>query len=432
MTALIGLVVMIACILLEFPIAFAMAAVGLVGLAVLTGDWHMAFSMAGTIVHESGSQYLLSVLPLFILMGNFITHAGLSRELYRAAYAFLGHFKGGLSMSTVVACGGFGACCGSSLATAATFSRVAYPEMRELGYSKGLAAGSIASGGTLGIMIPPSVVMVVYAVLTEQSIGKMFIAGILPGIVATLLYMCAVRWVTWRRPEEGPAGKRMFWRERMQTLAKVWGVVLLFVVVMGGIYAGVFTATEASGIGACCAFGFTVARGRMTWKLFSEVLIESTRTTGMLFMILIGALIFANFINFSMLPGLLAQAIEYFSLSPLAVIILICVIYLILGCIVESMSMILLTVPIFYPLVVQMGMDPIWFGIIVVTATEISFITPPVGLNVMLLKNLLPDITMGELFRGVGPFVVADFVRLSILVAFPAISLVLPRYLGLG
>ncbi|MCB2031365.1 MAG: TRAP transporter large permease, partial [Rhodoferax sp.] len=335
-----------------------------------------------------------------------------------------------LAMSTIVACGGFGAVCGSSLATTATMSKVAYPEMRELGYDKALASGSIAAGGTLGILIPPSVVMVVYAILTQQSIGKMFAAGILPGLLAIALYLLAVRWTIWRRPDAGPRGARLPWPRRLQALREVWGVLLLFAIVMGGIYGGVFTATEAAGIGACGAFVFAWARKRLSWAILSEVLVESARTTGMLFMVLIGALMFANFINFTSLPSDLQDMVRQFSIHPIMVIVAICVIYVLLGCVLESMSMVLLTVPVFYPLVQGLGFDLIWFGIIVVVVTEISFITPPVGLNVMVLKSLLPDVPMRTLFGGVMPFVVADVVRLALLIAFPVITLTLPRFLG--
>ncbi len=427
--ALIGFAAMLGLIFLQVPIAFAMALVGLIGTGVLR-NWPSAFAMAGGVVHESAFQYLLSVVPLFVLMGNLVTHARLSRELYSAAYAFLGHRKGGLAMSTIVACGGFGAVCGSSLATAATMCKVAFPEMRKLGYSEGLATGSIAAGGTLGILIPPSVVMVVYAVLTEQSIGKMFAAGILPGLVAIGFYMLAVRWTTWRRPDSGPPGVRMNWRQRLSALKEVWGVLLLFGIVMGGIYGGVFTATEAAGIGACGAFMFAWVRGRLSWAIVSEVLVESARTTGMLFMVLIGALIFANFINFTSMPAGLQDAVRRFDIHPTMVIVAICAIYIALGCVLESMSMVLLTVPVFFPLVQHLGFNPIWFGILVVVVTEISFITPPVGLNVMVLKSLQPEVPIRTMFAGVLPFVVADLFRLAVLIAFPSITLLLPRYLG--
>ena len=427
--ALIGFCVMLALIFLRVPVAFAMAVTGMAGFAAMRG-WPAAYAAAGAVVRESGFQYLLSVVPLFVLMGNFITRSGLSKELYAAAYAFLGHRRGGLAMSTVVACGGFGAVCGSSLATAATMSRVAYPEMRKLGYSDALASGSIAAGGTLGILIPPSVVMVVYAILTEQSIGKMFAAGILPGLVAIGLYLAAVQWTIWRHPDAGPPGERFTWPQRLSALRDVWGVLVLFAIVMGGIYGGVFSSTEAAGIGACGAFLFALLRRRLNGSVLSTVLVESARTTGMLFMVLIGALILANFITFTSLPTDLKESIRHFDLSPLAVILIICAIYIVLGCVLESMSMILLTVPVFYPLVQHQGFNLIWFGILVVVVTEISFITPPVGLNVMMLKSLLPEIPMRTMFRGVTPFVVADLVRLAILIAFPSITLLLPRYLG--
>jgi tripartite ATP-independent transporter DctM subunit len=416
-------------IFLRVPVAFSMALVGFIGVGLMR-NWPSAYAMTGAVVRESGFQYLLSVLPLFILMGNFITQAKLSKELYAAAYAFLGHRKGGLAMSTVVACGGFGAVCGSSLATAATMSKVAYPEMRRLGYSRALASGSIAAGGTLGILIPPSIVMVVYAILTEQSIGKMFAAGILPGLLAVGFYLLAVRWTIWRDPNAGPPGERMSWKERLRALRDVWGVLVLFVIVMGGIYGGVFSSTEAAGIGACGAFLFALLRGRLTWQILSNVLVESARTTGMLFMVLIGALLFSSFINFTSMPSDLQDWVQQFDMSPIVVILLICAIYIVLGSVLESMSMVLLTVPIFYPLVQHLGFDLIWFGIIVVVVTEISFITPPVGMNVMVLKSLLPDVKMSTLYRGVIPFVVADVFRLAVLLAFPVISLLLPKYLG--
>lgn len=427
--ALIGFAAMLLLIFLRVPVAFSMALVGFIGVGIMR-NWPSAYAMTGAVVRESGFQYLLSVLPLFILMGNFITQAKLSKELYAAAYAFLGHRKGGLAMSTVVACGGFGAVCGSSLATAATMSKVAYPEMRRLGYSRALASGSIAAGGTLGILIPPSIVMVVYAILTEQSIGKMFAAGILPGLLAIIFYLLAVRWTIWRDPNAGPPGERMSWKERLLALRDVWGVLVLFIIVMGGIYGGIFSSTEAAGIGACGAFLFALLRGRLTWQVLSNVLVESARTTGMLFMVLIGALLFSSFINFTSMPGDLQDWVQQFDMSPIVVILLICAIYIVLGSVLESMSMVLLTVPIFYPLVQHLGFDLIWFGIIVVVVTEISFITPPVGMNVMVLKSLLPDVKMGTLYRGVTPFVVADVFRLAVLLAFPVISLLLPKYLG--
>jgi tripartite ATP-independent transporter DctM subunit len=424
--ALLGFAAMFILTLLRIPIAFSMAIVGFVGLGLIK-NWNASLASATAVVYETGFSYALSVVPLFILMGNFVTRAGMSQELYRAAYTFIGHWRGGLAMSTVVACGGFGAICGSSLATAATMSKVAMPSMRKFNYSEGLAAGSIAAGGTLGIMIPPSVIMVIYGLMTETNIGSLFAAGILPGAVAVSCYMGAVAWTTWRDPKAGPPGERSSWVERLQALKDIWGVVLLFVLVLGGIYGGVFTPTEAAGVGAAGGFFFALARRALTWRTLFAVLIESARTTAMLFVILIGALIFANFINFTTMPGDLRAFVGQFELHPVMVVIAMCAIYIVLGCMLESLSMILLTVPLFFPLISHLGLDPVWFGIVVVTVVEISLITPPVGMNVFVLRTLLPEIPLGTMFRGVGPFIVADFVRLTVLIAFPIISLLLPR-----
>ncbi|NYT84860.1 TRAP transporter large permease [Pollutimonas harenae] len=425
--SLIALAAMLGLIFLRVPVAFAMALVGFIGLGLLR-NWSSAYAMAGSVVYESGFQYLLSVLPLFILMGNFVTQSRMSRELYAAAHAVLGHRRGGLAMSTIVACGGFGAICGSSLATAATMSKVAYPEMRRLGYSEELAAGSIAAGGTLGILIPPSIIMVVYCLLTEQSIGKMFAAGVLPGLLAIGCYMLAVTWITRRNPADGPKGQRSTWKQIRSALSKVWAVLALITMLMGGIYGGVFTAAEAAGIGAFLGFLFALSRKTMTWASFVDVVVESAKTTGMIFMVMIGALMLANFINFTSLPQDLVDIVDRFNLSPLAVILMISCIYIVLGCVLESMSMILLTVPVFYPLVQALGFDLIWFGIIVVVVTEISFITPPFGMNVFVLRGLLPGVSTQTIFRGVMPFVVSDIFRLTILILFPAISLYLPTF----
>jgi len=424
--ALLGFAAMFILTLLRIPIAFSMAIVGFVGLGLIK-NWNASLASATAVVYETGFSYALSVVPLFILMGNFVTRAGMSQELYRAAYTLIGHWRGGLAMSTVVACGGFSAICGSSLATAATMSKVAMPSMRKFRYSEGLAAGSIAAGGTLGIMIPPSVIMVIYGLMTETNIGSLFAAGILPGALAVSCYMGAVAWTTWRDPKSGPPGERSTWGERLSALRDIWGVVALFVLVLGGIYGGVFTPTEAAGVGAAGGFFFALARRALTWKTLIAVLIESARTTAMLFVILIGALIFANFINFTTMPGDLRAFVGQFELHPVMVVIAMCVIYIVLGCMLESLSMILLTVPLFFPLVSHLGLDPVWFGIVVVTVVEISLITPPVGMNVFVLRTLLPEIPLGTMFRGVGPFIVADFVRLTVLIAFPIISLLLPR-----
>ncbi len=425
--ALIAFAVMLGLTFLRLPIAFSMALVGVCGFTYMV-NFNAALSMVGSVAFETGMSYTLSIVPLFILMGNLVTKAGLSAELYRVSYAFLGHRRGGLAMATVLACGGFGAICGSSLATAATMAKVAMPSMRKYGYSDGLAAGSIAAGGTLGILIPPSVVMVIYGILTETNIGKLFIAGILPGIVAIACYLAAVAVTVRIDKKAGPPGERVSWHDRLVALGDVWGVLILFLIVIGGIYGGIFTPTEAAGIGAGGGLVFLVARKGWNWRELRIILVESAITTGMIFTILIGALIFANFINMTGMPGELTAYAEQFRETPLLVIIAILVIYVALGCVLESMSMILLTVPMFYPLVAHLGYDLIWFGIIVVVVTEISMITPPVGLNVFVLRSVLPDVPTQTVFRGVMPFIVADIIRLGILVAFPAISLYLTQF----
>ena len=429
----IGFAALLVLVFLRLPIAFAMGLVGFAGFGYLTG-WKPSLSMVGTLVSETALSYGLSVVPLFILMGNLVSRAGLSGELYSASHAFLGHRRGGLSMATIVACGGFSAICGSSLATAATMSKVAMPPMRRYGYSDSLAAASIAAGGTLGILIPPSVILVIYGLMTETSIRELFAAGFIPGLVGVLFYLGAVQWVVWRRPEEGPRAERTPWRGRLAALGGVWGTLLLFVLVMGGIYGGLFTPTEAAGIGAGGAFVIALARGALTWRSLLEVLTDSARTTAMLFTVLIGALIFSNFVNRGGLPAGLLSLVTGYDLPPLVVIAIILAIYLVLGCVFESLSMLLLTIPIFFPVVQGLGYAGlgeeailVWFGIIAVVVTEISLITPPVGLNVFVLSGVLKDVKTSTVFKGVTPFWCADIGRLALLVAFPALSLALPR-----
>src|SRR5438094_589348 len=425
--ALTGLLAMMVLAFLRIPIAISMGIVGIVGYAYMRDwNWAVAFATAQTKIYETGRNYTLSVIPLFILMGNLVTRAGMSQELFRTAYAFIGHLRGGLAMATILGCAGFGAICGSSIATAATFAKVAYPSMKKFGYADYLSTGAIAAGGTLGILIPPSTIMVIYGVLTETNIGKLFAAGILPGIVATFLLCLAVQWIVWTDPKSGPRGKRSTWRERLVALRGVWAVAMLFVVVMGGIYGGVFTATEGAGIGATGALCFALARRALSWRTLLDALIESARTTAMLFAILTGALMFAEFVNYTSMPDDLKNLVISLNLSPIMVVAAICAIYVILGTAMEELSMILLTVPVFFPLVVHLGLDPIWFGILIVVVVEIGLISPPVGMNLFVLNTLLPEVPTRTIFRGVMPFVAVDCLRLAILVAFPIISTFLP------
>ena len=428
--SIIGFICLLVLIFLRMPISFAMGLVGYFGFLYLNDyNWIAAISMAARRVIDTSQDYSLSVIPLFILMGNLVTRAGLSQELYRASNSFLGHLKGGLSMATVVACGGFSAICGSSLATAATMAKVSMPPMRKYGYSDSLAAASIAAGGTLGILIPPSVILVIYGIMTEQSIRELFAAGFIPGMLGILLYLCAVSWTVWRNPKAGPRGEKTSLQQRMQSLKGVRGIILLFAVVMGGIYGGVFTPTEAAGIGAAGAFIIALLRRSLDFKTLFRVLTETAETTSSLFLVVIGALIFSSFINRAGLPTQLLDIITGNDVAPLTVIFMILGIYIILGCVFESLSMLLLTVPIFYPLVESLGFDLVWFGIVVVVVTEISLITPPVGLNVFVLSGVLKDVQTGTIFKGVTPFWVADIVRLTLITLIPAISLFLPQWL---
>jgi tripartite ATP-independent transporter DctM subunit len=424
---LVALAAMLALVFVRIPIAFAMAIVGTVGYAYMR-DWNWAVALASvqTNVYETGRNYTLSVVPLFILMGTFVAGAGIAQELFRAAYAFIGHRRGGLAMATIMACAGFGSICGSSIATAATMAKVAYPSMKRFNYSDRLAAGAIAAGGTLGIMIPPSTLMVIYAIFTETNIGKMFAAGILPGILGAALLCVAVQWMCWRDAKAGPPGERSSWRERGVALRGVWPVAVLFLFVMGGIYGGLFTATEGAGMGAFGAMVFALWRRALSWQTLYAALVEAGRTTAMLFTILIGALIFADFINITTMPADLKQFVTRFELHPILVVAAIMAIYVLLGTAMEELSMVLLTLPVFFPLVVGMGLDPVWFGILIVTIVEIGLISPPVGMNLFVLSTLLPQVPTTTVFRGVLPFMAADVVRLAILIAFPAISLWLP------
>ncbi len=428
--AVVGLAAMLVLAFLRVPIAIAMGLIGFFGVWWMRG-LNISLASATQVVYESGFQYTLSVVPLFILMGNFVTKAGMSKELYRAAHTFVGHFRGGLATATVLACGGFGAICGSSIATSATMTQVAYPSMRDRGYGDALAAGSIAAGGTLGILIPPSTLMVIYGIITDTSIGKLFAAGILPGIVAVVLLSAAVQYIVWRDPAAGPRAPRAPWRERFSALRDVWAVALLFVFVMGGIYGGVFTATEGAGVGAFGAFVIALLRRSLSLGDLVTVLIDSARTTAMLFMILVGALVFTNFLNYTTMPGDLKALVSRYSVHPVWVMAAICTIYVILGTVMEELSIILLTVPVFFPLVTGLGYDPVWFGIIIVVVVQIGLISPPVGMNMFVVKSMLPHIETKTIFRGVTPFVFAEIALLAIVVAFPVLSLALPRLLKL-
>jgi C4-dicarboxylate transporter, DctM subunit len=426
--ALLGFGAVFVLALLRLPLAFAMGLVGFVGLGVMRG-WAPTVANAAQVVYDTGFAYTLSVVPLFILMGNFVARAGLAQELFAAAQAFVGHVRGGLAHATVLACAGFGAICGSSIATAATMAKVAYPQMKKLGYADHLATGVIAAGGTLGIMIPPSTILVIYGIVTETHIGKLFAAGVLPGLLCAGLLMAGVAWITWRDPAAGPASARTPWPQRWAALRGIWGVLLLVVVVLGGIYGGVFTATEGAGIGASGAFFFALARGALTVKTLFEVLVESARTTAMLFTILIAAMLFSSFINFTTMPGDLKDWILAQGYGPLMVVGAMMVIYVLLGTIMEELSMVLLTIPVFFPIVVGLGFDPVWFGVLIVLVVQIGLISPPVGMNLFVLNTLLKTVPMAQIFRGVWVFVVGLIVALGLVLVFQPLALWLPSFM---
>jgi len=425
LTSLIGFVALFVLLLFRVPIGFGMILVGVAGFAYLTG-WGPALSMAGQLAYDTTLSYSLTVVPLFVLMGNLVTQSGLSHELYRASYAMVGHLRGGLAFATLISCAGFSSISGSSLATAATMSKVAMPSMRQYGYADSIAAGTIAAGGTLGILIPPSIILVLYGIMTETDIGQLFAAGIVPGLLGLGLYMSAVWLITTVRPRLGPRGERWAWGDRWRAMRGVWGVLVLFILVMGGIYFGIFTPTEAAGIGASGAFFFALLRRALTWAILRKVLLDSAATSAMIFVILIGALMFSNFVNVAGLPRDLTDWLSGLEVSPLTVMLGMLAIYLVLGAILETMSMMLLTLPVFFPLVTGLGFDPVWFGVVLVTIMEIGLVTPPIGLNVFVLNATLPGVPTSKIFAGVTPFLIADIVRLILMLMFPWLVLFLP------
>lgn len=415
-------------ILLRIPIAIGLGSVGLVGLYFAMG-WVPARTLVGMSIEQSTMSYSLSVLPLFVLMGNLVAGAGISGKLFNAAQVFLGHRRGGLASATIVACGGFGAICGSSVATAATMSRIAIPSMREHGYRDSLTAGTLAAGGTLGILIPPSVVMVVYAVATQSHIGKLFAAGLIPGVIGIIGYLAAIRWTIWRDGDAAPDTAKTSLREKLRATRSIWQVALLFSLVMGGIYSGTFTATEAAGIGAFGAMLLAIASRRLSAKEIWAIVVDSAMVSTSFFVILFGASIFVEFINLTGIHARLEAVVLNYGLSPTAVIFFMVLVYIVLGCFLESVSMILITVPIFFPIVMSLGYDPIWFGLVVVVACEIGLITPPIGINLFVIQSMAPDIRIQTIFRGVVPFIVADVVRIALLVLTPGLVLWLPNLL---
>jgi C4-dicarboxylate transporter, DctM subunit len=427
--AVIGFLALFALMLLRVPVGMAMGLVGVSGFAYIVGGGP-ALKAVGLTSMRTVTDYTFGVIPMFLLMGAFVTNSGMSRELFRAANTFVGHRRGGLGIATIVACGGFAAISGSSVATAATFSTVAYPEMRRYNYPQSFATGVIAAGGTLGAMLPPSTVLAVYGIITEQDIGKLFIAGIVPGLLAAAMYIVTINIIGYVRPNFLPEGPRASASERLAAVRDIWAPLLLFVFVIGGLY-GLpflprFTPTEAGGVGAAGAFLIGVARGRLRRAEILASLLQATRTAAAVFTVLIGALLFGYFLTVTQTPQKVTAFLTGLGLGSYGVLALIMIMYLVLGCLMDAMAMIILTIPIIFPVVVALGFDPIWFGIIIVMTVELGLIHPPVGMNVFVIKSVVQDVSFSTIFKGVLPFIATDIIRLIILIAFPILALWLP------
>jgi tripartite ATP-independent transporter DctM subunit len=423
--AVIGFVTLFVLMLLRVPVGMAMGLVGVTGFSYLVGSGP-ALKMVGQTSMRTVTDFNFAVVPMFLLMGAFATTSGMSRELFRAGNAFMGHLRGGLGIATIMACGGFAAICGSSVATAATFSRVAYPEMRRFGYPQSFSTGVIAIGGTLGIMIPPSAVFAVYGLITEQDVGKLFIAGVLPGALAIVMYIITITVIGYARPGFLPTGVKASWSERLASLKDIWATLLLFIFVIGGIYGGLFTATEAAGCGAAGAFIIGVVRGRLSRADTRRSLLEATRTTAAVFTILIGAILFGYFLTVTQTPQKVTAFLTGTGLGKYGILTLILLMYLVLGCLMDALAMIILTIPIIYPVILALGFDPIWFGVIVVMVVELGLVHPPVGMNIFVIKSVIEDVKISTIFYGVMPFIATDLIRLALLVIFPQIALYLP------
>ena len=423
--ALAGFVLMFVLMAVRVPIGVAMGIVGVGGFAALSG-FMPALNLLGNVPLSVLTDYNLSVIPMFILMGSFASHSGMSHELFHAGRAWLGHRRGGLAYATIAACAGFAAINGSSVATAATMTQVALPEMRKSGYDPGFSAGLIAAGGTLGIMIPPSVIFVLYGIMTETDISKLFAAGIMPGLLAVLFYFLTVQFMGWRRPASMPLGEPHSWAERFSSLRDLWAVLLLFLFVLGGIYGGLFTVQEAAGIGATGTLVIGMLRGRLRWPQIRAALIDALRVSSASMLLVVGAYLCGSFLTITQFTQKAVGFLTGLPIGAYGVLALIMVGYLILGAVMDELAMILLTVPIVFPAMMQLGFDPVWFGVIIVMAVTFGMICPPVGMNVFVINSIARDITLGRIYRGTMPFIAVDVVRLLLLCAFPAISLWLP------
>jgi len=422
---LLGLFILLLLTALRMPIGLALGVVGIGGTWALLG-WDTLLFALGSAPVEAMSNFTLSVLPLFLFMGILAVKAGFAEALYKAAYAFVGHRKGGLAISSIVACGGFGAVSGSSLATVAAMGKLAVPEMLRYGYSKPLAAGSVGTAGTVAILIPPSLPMIIYALLTEVSIGKLFAAGILPGILAVLLYaLTTVVWM-WVRPQDGPAGDRIPWGERLRALAGVWGVVTIFVLVLGGIFGGLFSPTEGASVGAFGALVLGVLSGAIRWKQFVEAVSETVVLTAAILFVVIGVSLFSFFVTGAQFPQFLSSFISNLALSKYLVLLIVILLLVVLGCFLDVIAIIFVTTPVLFPIMRDLGFHPVWYGIVTMMVVEFGAVTPPIGMNIFVLVKQLPQVSAADAFKGISPYLVADTIRLLLIIAFPVIVLWLP------
>jgi len=422
---IIGIILLFFFMAFRMYIGVAMAVIGFAGVSLIV-NLNAGLNILGMVPWAEGSSYTLSIIPLFILMGQFAFISGLSQDIYKAVYTWIGHFRGGLAMATIMACSGFAAVCGSSLATGATMGKVAIPEMNKYNYDPRLSTGSVAAGGTLGILIPPSIGFVIYGILTEQSIGKLFMAGILPGVLLATLFMLAIYVQCKINPEMGPQGEKTTWKEKLSSLSKTWPMLVLFFVVMGGIYFGIFTPTEAAGMGAFGAFIIAVLKRKLTFAGFVESLMATGNMTAMIFLIIIGANIFSSFLALTGIPMIAADAVVTLALPKIIILLIMILIFVLLGCVMDCFAIMILMVPILYPILQSLEFNLIWFGVIMVIVLEVGLITPPVGLNVFVIKGAAPDVELTTIFKGILPFMVAAVICLIIIICIPQISLFLP------
>jgi C4-dicarboxylate transporter, DctM subunit len=428
MIGILGIALLFVLLALRMYIGMAMALVGFLGLCTLVGA-KAGINILGITPLAEGSSYTLSVIPLFVLMGQFAFLSGISTDIYRTVYAWMGHFRGGMAMATVVACSGFAAVCGSSLATGATMGMVAIPEMKKYDYDPRLATGCVAAGGTLGILIPPSIGFVLYGILTEQSIGRLFMAGFVPGFMLAALFVAVIAVQCRINPAMGPCGPRTTWKYRVKALGSTWGMLALFFIVMGGIYLGVFTPTEAAGVGAFGAFLFVLLKKKLKMSTFIQSLTDTGKTTAMIFLIIIGANIFSSFLGLTKLPMQLADFTANLELPRVLILAAIILVYIALGCVMDCYAIMILTVPILFPVIEALRYDPIWFGVLMVIVLEVGLITPPVGLNVFVIKGAAPEVPLTTIFRGIWPFLIAALLAIVLITAFPQIATFLPDHM---